>query len=413
MNKDSSYYTAHSLQERNKGVIRISLNLKDLCVLYIIAWVILPILASRLIFRLVAFACFAVFLLYILPKMRGALLNYALCASLLLCILFATIWLGQRDFAFASSRTINLFIIVILGLFSIYYSQYEPKKLKFFFYYILGLFVLVAIPSLIALESNAFVMRNASGLTERTGIEKYAGSYGYAYGCVFLETILVYNFRNNKHTLRAKITLLSAILLLGYLILNSGYTTAIILAFLGIIMALCVKKSGLVTIVLFGCIGIALLVVIPSVLKYILNNFDIPDVYKQKLAVLISITDTNSNVSYIDSTRGRLLMQGLQAIFQYPVLGSVILAGKHAAGGHQALVDVLANYGILYAFLYYHVVFNTVIRQLKPDPRLRLVIGLLLLVLGFTNTYDYTTFVIPLLAAPYIAIKAEDKNKNP
>ncbi len=347
MHRDSNYYTVCNLQEKNRWIVRIKVNLKDLCALYIITWAILPMLASGLIFRVIAFACCCVFLLYISPQVHGAILNYLLCASLLLSILFITIWMGQGDFAFALSRTINLFVIVILGLFSIYYCHYEPQKLKLFFCYIIILFVLIAIPSLIALQTNPYVMRNASGLTERTGIEKYAGAYGFAYGCVFLETVLVYELWNNKHAFKAKIFLSSIILLFGYLILNSGYTTAIILALLGILMALNVKKSGVCTILLFGCISIALLFAIPYALTYIANNFDIPDVYKQKLAVLIDIADSDSNLSYTDSTRGQLLVQGLQAIVQYPILGSVILAGKHAAGGHQVLVDVLANYGIL------------------------------------------------------------------
>ncbi len=412
MNRDVNYYNPPGIQGDDRWVVRVAVNLKDLCVLYVIAWVVVPILASKLIFRTLALACCGVFLVCIYPKIRNAILGYLVCAFSLISLLFMIIWLGQGDLEFAISRVINLFVIIALGLFSIYYYRYEQKKLKIFFYYVITLFVLVAIPSLIALQNNEYVMRNASGLTERTGIEVHAGSYGYVYGCVFLETILVYDLRNNKYQFWTKVMLLAVTVFIGYLILNAGYTTAVILTLLGVIMSLSVRKSGVITLVLFGLIGIILLAITPTLLEYIFKNFDIPLVYKQKLAILVDMTDSDTSMTYTDSTRGELLVQSLEAVIQYPLIGSVLWAGKHAAGGHQVLVDVLANYGIMYALLYYYVVVHTASRQLKSDPKLKLTVSLLLLALGFTNTYDYTTFVVPLLVGPYIAVKQGTVNSK-
>ena len=396
------------------GKIKVSektkIQIKDLCVLYVISWATIPVLSISSIFRLLAFFCCALFMVSTIFKLRGKILNYLLLSVALIVMLFGIIWIFQDDFDFAISRAVNLFVFAMLGLFSMYYYQYERSKLRIFCFYIVVLFFVLAVPSLIAVQSDPYIMRQASGEKIRSGIELFVGAYGYVYGCVFLVTILAYALKNGKQKVCAKVFQIILISFFVFLILNAGFTTAIILTVLGIIMSLSVRNSGWKTIIIFGIIGVVLISVIPVVLEYIFENFDIPQVYQQKLSVLMDITDSSGDTTYTDSTRGQLLVRGLDAILEYPILGSVILSGEHAAGAHQALVDVMANYGLLYAVIYYFVIYYTAFRQLKSEPKLQLVVGLLLFILGFTNTYDYTTFIIPLFAGPYIAERSVESH---
>ena len=198
---------------------------------------------------------------------------------------------------------------------------------------------------------------------------------------------------------------LGVIAILTYLIINSGYTTAVVLTVIGIVAALTISKNPIKTIIITGIAGVALVYYIPIILQYIIRNFDVPLVYQQKLVILTQVTDSSNSFAYSDTTRGGLLKMGLDSIVKYPVFGSVLLSGSTSSGGHQEIIDVLANYGVIYALLFYYVILGTPYRLSKEDKGVCLLYLTLVIALGLTDTFDFATMSVPLFLCPYIARK--------
>lgn len=393
--------------------LHLPFNLTDLCALYIVCWAIIPAMSRGNIFRIFAIICSIEFILYgfLSGKFnRGKIDNYFFLAILMITILLGHNILGNGNLAIA--RSINLFVSVIISMIAQYYYNFNIRKLKKITIIIILIYILEIIPSLIAVAKNPYVLRNAAGEHVRAGIEAFAGSYGYVYGCVLLVTFFVYDLHKNKKKLLKKMLQLFAIISLCYLILKSGFTTALILTIIGIISALCIGKNELKTLIFTIIVFIFLSYIIPLFLHYIVENLDIPIIYKSKILYLNELFASNQNVTYGDSTRGKLLNKGFTTILKYPILGSVIFSGVEEAGGHQEIVDVMANYGIIYAILFYYIILGTPYRLLKLDKHLQLLYLIIIVLLGMTNTIDYATLSVALFVGTNISLSSRKIKKR-
>ena len=388
-----------------KGLsLRLRVNLFDLSVIYIISWVIIPAMSRGIMFRIVAIISSIIVLVRVLYKRTSyEITNYIILSSIMILTFIVCFLIGNGSIPI--SKSINLSVYIILSLIAQYYYFYEKVKLKSISLYIITLYLIIIIPSLIAVQHNPYVLRNASGEHVRNGIELLSGSYGYVFGCVLLIIFLSYNLHNGKESLLLKIIQIGCILALCILVLNSGLTTAIILSTVGIVAALSINKNRFRTIIISGLAAMLLIHFVPIVLEYILSHWDVPAIYKNKMIFLNRLIGSSGDVSYSDSTRGSLLIQGLNTIARYPFIGSVIVSGKEAAGGHQEIIDVMANYGIIYALLFYRIILETPYRLMKSDKSLRLLYLLVIIFWGLTDTFDFTTMTIPLFVGTYFSLK--------
>ena len=203
------------------------------------------------------------------------------------------------------------------------------------------------------------------------------------------------------------------VVLFSYIVVNAGFTTALVLLVVGVFAALFFPKKNVVaaTIVMILA-AVILMKLIPAFLRWIITNFQISDVYRAKLYYLSQLTDSSSGVNYADSTRGGMFFESLAALSKYPVLGSVILSGREAGTGHAVLLDTLVNYGILYFLLYLHVIILTPWRLMKADKTMQMIYLAMIVLLGLTNTIDYATMVIPLFIGPMIVENALNQERE-
>lgn len=388
-------------------------KLVDYCALYIILWAITPALSRGDLFRYLAVGASVICLLSFLPRKQGKASNYAVASLVLIFLFVFHCGYIAGNMSSVIPRGMNLFVFCMIGIISIYYCEKDRKKITTIAGWVLAIYTITAIPSLIALQSNQWVLRSASGLSVRTGIEVFAGAYGYAYGCLFLVVLLLYDLRVNDLKKSRRTIELVLVVLFSYIVVNAGFTTALVLLVVGVFAALFFPKKNVVaaTIVMILA-AVILMKLIPAFLRWIITNFQISDVYRAKLYYLSQLTDSSSGVNYADSTRGGMFFESLAALSKYPVLGSVILSGREAGTGHAVLLDTLVNYGILYFLLYLHVIILTPWRLMKADKTMQMIYLAMIVLLGLTNTIDYATMVIPLFIGPMIVENALNQERE-
>lgn len=384
------------------------------CALYIVIWAITPILSQGVLYRYIAVGAALIWFLTIFPRNRQRkLFNYAIYSILLITINFLTIGVFGKNIGSAIPTTINLFVFCMLGMISTYYFENVKEKFIPFALVVLVLYIIISVPSIIALRSNAYILRNASGIYIRTGSERYAGGYGYAFGCLFLIIFLTYDLRAHKQDVFSKTVTLFLIILFGYVVLNAGYTTALVLLSIGFFSALFFPKKNVVFATLIMIIAaLILMMIVPAMLKWVVDNVELPYVYRAKIRYLSLLANSSGDVTYADSTRGALFYASLESMIKYPVLGSYILSGNPASGGHAVLLDLLVSGGVFYFIIYFYIVVLTPWRLMKEDKTLQIVYLTLIILLGLTDTFDYATMAIPLFIGPVIAERSIRTGKD-
>lgn len=392
-----------------------SWRLGDYCALYVVIWAITPILSREEgFFRYTAVVASFVWLLTVLPHRRGKLTNYALVSGvLIMCLLINIGFFGGR-FYVAIPQAINLAVNCMLGIISAYYFGNEQKKFRSFALVVLVMYVLISIPSIIAVKSNMYVLRNASGLTIRTGIERYAGSYGYSFGCLFVVIFLIYDLRiSNYYNGIRKIIQMALIVLFGYIVLNSGFTTALVLLVIGVFAAVFYpKKNAVLASFIMMLAALIMFMVIPISLKWIVDNINLPGVYRAKIVYLSQLADSSTDVTYADSTRGGMFYDSLDALVKYPILGSYIIAGGAYSTGHAVLLDYLVNHGVLFLLFYLYTIIGGPWRLMRGDRTLQMLYITMIILLGLTDTIDYATIAVPMFIGPMIVMTELEHRKG-
>ena len=402
------------MQNRSKLMLCLpSWNIADYCALYITLWAVIPFLSRGNIYRFLAVTASIVFLLSILIRKQWKVSNYAFASVVLIFLLIRNIGFFVGDMSSAVSRGINLFVFCMIGIISTYYFENERRKFISIALWVLASYTITAIPSIIALQNNRWILRNASGRSVRVGIERFAGGYGYAFGCLFLVIILLYDIRVNTLSNLRKITELALVLLFGYIVLNAGYTTALVLLLIGVFAALFFPKRNIAAATFIMILAAFLLMqFIPVIMQWIISNFQISDVYRTKIYYLAQLTNSSSEVTYADSTRGGMFYENLSALIRYPVLGSAILSEQEVGTGHAVLLDTLVNHGVLYFVLYLYVIVMTPWRLMQSDKTLQMIYLAMIVLLGLTDTIDYATMAIPMFIGPMIVDNALNQGRE-
>ena len=376
----------------------------DFCALYIIIWAIAPILSHSALYRYIAVAASIIVTYKVFFESGLSIRNYVIFSFILTLQFFINIGYIVGNLESAVSRSLNLFVFCILGLVSIYYFTMEREKFIVLSGIVIVLYAIIAIPSIIALQSNRWILRNASGKTLRTGIELFAGGYGYSFGCLFLTIFLIYDLRVNEYRGFRLFIRAGLVFLFGFIVLNAGYTTALVLFVIGVFAAIFFPKDNSVMAALVMMIAAFVLIqAVPVIMGWMIEHFDFSDVYRTKIYYLAQLMNTSNSVTYTDSTRGAMFYESLVALSQNPILGSIYLRGKETAAGHAVLLDTLVNHGILFFFLYIYVIVLVPWQLTAEDKTLQKIYLVMIVLLGFTDTFDYTTMTIPLFVAPMIA----------
>lgn len=313
-----------------------------IAILYMIVWTISPPLQIGMIYRLAALGCAA-----LLFKQNGFLMTKQHGFAMLFCMLAAACTVIIKGSFSAALSQIGIYMLFI-GYVMNYWYEYDWEDFSLIVPIVLLMLAFwnFKTVSVLATDPNAarYVVRDND--VANAYLMQGVGGYTLMYCQVMIVPAIVgwiiTVFMQNKVYFACGVVW--AVSYISYLA-EAGYSIAVTASLIGVIILFAYKRKELIPAVFISLVLLAILVYLISfndtVRGFLLNTFD-----GTKVAMKIAdITSTVTTDETADSIAGRILryQASLRTIFHYPVIGSWWNGG---AGGHSALLDAFAQYGI-------------------------------------------------------------------
>lgn len=397
-------------------IIRVKMKIKykqiqQICIWYIVAWMIAPPLAYDMIYRIMAISAALLWTLIQIfsPKidkynsvMKQALSKYLICAITYgaALIFFDCVFKKYSIFS-AFYNNITTYIFLFVGYIGGTYCKEERlEEIKKTFYFLLGLIVVFSITSLMRSEEFYLMTRSAGGEVDeaynalaRRAAMRGVGAFGFfALSAAFSPLVLWISYAYEGVR---KLTLLLAFVIIEFGVISAGYTLALLISFFGICYTFIFKiKSKVIRVLfIFGAtilliFGNEILIGIYHFLQSIANG----TMYANKVEDIFSFLLSGDSTGTFDSRLDRYLFS-FTSIFKYPVFGSYILNGTNSIGSHSAILDPFAAYGWLIGavWVYVLIAFPRKMSTIISDKKLS---TLITLVLFFTALFNRTPMMM-------------------
>ena len=248
-------------------------------------------------------------------------------------------------------------------------------------------------------------------LGQRLGI----ANYGMIHGIPTLLPIFVYLFKKEK-TLFLKILWSSLIAVFYYLIIVSGFGTALILSTFILIASILVSENKRKNLLLFG-----ILIFIGALFinkEFIIYSLDQIKGYFVDSAIYDKIVDIQYSIQTNDfegqlNTRGNLYADSWNTFSKYPIFGS---AQQSDAGGHLFVADFLAWFGLvgtLPLILFFYSSFRRIYLMIENHQKIYYILTLLpFIILSFVKAVPFFEQILYLLVfIPAIFLLKSNSNK--
>lgn len=248
-------------------------------------------------------------------------------------------------------------------------------------------------------------------LGQRLGI----ANYGMIHGIPTLLPIFVYLFKKEK-TLFLKILWSSLIAVFYYLIIVSGFGTALILSTFILIASILVSENKRKNLLLFG-----ILIFIGALFinkEFIIYSLDQVKGYFVDSAIYDKIVDIQYSIQTNDfegqlNTRGNLYADSWNTFSKYPIFGS---AQQSDAGGHLFVADFLAWFGLvgtLPLILFFYSSFRRIYLMIENHQKIYYILTLLpFIILSFVKAVPFFEQILYLLVfIPAIFLLKSNSNK--
>ncbi len=332
--------------------------LQKLLVLYVIVWTIAPPLQLDLVFRLAALG--AVVLWFILNLPHNVHFEKIHILSIIFVMLVVVVALIESKGDFGDIlRPINQYLLVIAFLMAYSYkdrwdelSDLIPIVLLLLIYFNYQTYKTVVDDPTIA----RLIVRNDPSIYGymRSGV----GGYGLLYSqvCVF-PVFLTWTISSLRKS-RIKFAIgVAWIISYTLYLLNSGYTIALVTSIVALIILYLYRRSSIVMAIVVTFIFIAAMVWLigynDGFRNMLLEFFDGTKVAKKVNDIYLSITTTEAADSIL--VRMNAYTNSITTIFNFPVVGGLWMS---SGGGHSALLDAFAKYGIFGGYIYCKIVFD-------------------------------------------------------
>lgn len=189
------------------------------------------------------------------------------------------------------------------------------------------------------------------------------GGYEFIYFIVFIFSILIFTFRSidvGKHRKKSKLIMGLLTLLTGYVILLSGYTTALFLIFLAILFRTLGKTINLNKLIKTISSIILLFVIFYLGVNFIFDRLLVEfenNINYNKILEIISFFNSDT-IGVSSQARLNVYQQSISVFINNPFFGiifyplAVNTSGELIAfGQHSQILDTLALFGIVIGFL--------------------------------------------------------------
>ena len=329
--------------------------IQKLAVLYIVIWSISPPLQIDTIFRLAALGCAGIWALMALSRGLQVYRIHVYAVLFAMAVVFiAYIQKGSFD---AIMQQIAIYIMVVCFVINVFYEDRWEE--------LLGIVPVVLILCIVFNWKTAQILlddHTIARLLVRNDAETYQylrqgiGGYSLIYpqACIS-PAILAWTLSAfRKHKLSFAIGCAWAYTYV-LCILRAGYSVALFVTIVGALILLFYKdrsaiRAILLAFVLFG-LSMAVIIYVAPVRNYLLDYFD-GTAIADKIHDLMG-TSENSGANSIQD-RIRAYRASLHVIFQYPIVGALWRGG---GGGHSAMLDTFAKYGVWGGTIYIIMLF--------------------------------------------------------
>jgi hypothetical protein len=313
------------------------------------------------------------------------------------------------------------FLIMVYSIFLYYFSERYKKFQKFLCTFLFLDIVVVAINTYLQLQVNPMLARYLStGVETREkllGVAAFygVGSYGYFYSLVSIILLLGFLFLNYPKKKFLALLLISAFIAL---LVQAAFTIAILFTFIFLILQVIIRYTNKYTFVAIALLGIISLLIFQGAFASMFKQ--LADVKGIPAGVSINFNDlalffSGNDISGTDvNARLSLYLRSVDAFINNILTGTVLTdSNKYSAGGHSAWLDLLANFGLfsipffIFLFKAYKYCIERVPVMFKPFVK---VYWLYYVCLGFVNTllfsniYTIWFLFLPLFISSFFEI---------
>ena len=388
------------------GSLPVSKLIQSTLVLYLIAWTISPPLQINTIYRLAALG--AAVLWFVLDMQNNVKYekNHYFAILFLFLVAFVALIEGKGELL-ALLRPINYYMLVLAFLMAYCYKDRWQELVPLIPIVMLLLIYFNYQTYKVVLEDPSIariIVRDDPEAYKymRQGVGGYALLYSQV--CV-LPIFLTWTINALKKNLFK--FAIGALWLITYVLyaLNSGYTIALVTSIVGLVILFLYKRKSLGLAILIVSVIIALLIWLigynDGFRNSLLSFFDGTTVAKKINDIYLSITTEDTADSIM--VRAKRYREAINAIFHYPIVGQLWAGG---GGGHSALLDTIAKYGVFGGYIFVNIVFGFS-NKLKKDEnaqkdyRIANATFISILMITFLNSLPYNfvfmiVFLIPM-----------------
>lgn len=378
-------------------------NIQRILVFYVTLWTIAPPLQLSTIYRLAALGAVVLWFLLDIPKDVKFEKQHAWAILFLLLIVVVALVEGRLEDAL---KPINYYMLIIAFLMAHCYkgrwdelSWMIPVMLLFLTYFNYTTYDALADDPAIA----RLIVRNDPEIYDE--MRRGVGGYGLLYSqvCVFPVIVawILNSFKYSKIRFAIGVAWLASYIL--YL-LESGYTIATATTVAGLIILLLYNSKNVgMAIAIISALLVLMVWLIgynDAVRNSLLEFFDGTTVAKKIRDIHESITTEETADSIM--ARIRRYKAALEAIIEYPVTGGFWMTN---GGGHSAILDTLAKYGVFGLFVLMKMIFgfpNTIKQTATKMKDIKLANAFIvaLVMINILNSLPYNFIFLIMIIAP-------------
>ena len=385
---------------------------QKIMLLYLVVWSISPPLDVDMIFRVVAIICALGW--FFLDLSNGLRLDKMQKCALIFMIFVLLIALIEYKGDFSMLlRPIATYLLVLAYIINYSYTD-KFNDLWFLVPLFLALIIIFNVITIIALLKDHTLARRLIRADEsiypylRQGI----GGYTLVYSQVFMAPLIfawIFNARK-KHIVYTILGLVWAGSFV-FLLLKAGYSIAVTSTLISLVILLFYRRRSIVPAVL---IAFAIIVIFVLMIGYIdgfrdvlLSLFDGTTVAKKINDIYYSL----QGVETAESISSRIVRYraSVQTILNYPIIGGL---WWKSGGGHSAILDNFAKYGlwggIMYIVMFFRMpIFIKDTSDEKKDIRIANAMIVSMLIVSLLDSVAYQMVFPVLVVAPIFFVQIQ------
>ncbi|MBQ6570556.1 MAG: hypothetical protein IJL87_09930 [Clostridia bacterium] len=320
-------------------------GIQRLCIIYIVIWAIFPPFYVGSIFRLAALGCMGLWLIFTFQKIKLSMVN-------ILSFIYLGIVVSSTVLLSGTSAIIKQIAVILLVLLLLVHNYYNGKWQDFgkVILVFLALFIFSNIMTTRELVIDPHIaramVRDDASLYRlyRRGV----GGYSLIYGQVCISPVVVQWTLKNRKRNPVKFGFgVAWILSFVMLIFNAGYSIAIFGTVVSTFMMFFYrrKNSTMAVVLAITILFLAMYAIVKYewLQEFLLKTFDGTVVTKKVNDLVESARNGEAEGSI--AVRLECYLASINTFFNYPFTGGWLWDA--GGGGHSAVMDSLANYGIL------------------------------------------------------------------